>query len=113
EPRAGHDRQRPRRRADGRRDLLVRLPAARERRCAVRRGGTAGGARSGDLGTLGSFAALDQCLPVRLDAPADPFQERGVLRPQQARPTGLVVVPAPNGVAPERWTRVFMYASLS
>ena len=28
-------------------------------------------------------------------------------------PAGLVVVFAPNGVAPERWTPVFMYASLS
>ena len=33
--------------------------------------------------------------------------------PQPSRPAGLVVVEAANGVAPERWTPVFMYASLS
>jgi hypothetical protein len=33
--------------------------------------------------------------------------------PSAAVPAGLVVVLAPNGVAPERWTPVFMYASLS
>ena len=33
--------------------------------------------------------------------------------PELSEPTGLVVVLAPNGVAPERWIPVFMYASLS
>jgi len=33
--------------------------------------------------------------------------------PSAAAPTALVVVFAPNGVAPERCTPVFMYASLS
>jgi len=33
--------------------------------------------------------------------------------PKLSSPDGLVVVLAPNGVAPERWTPVFMYASLS
>src|SRR5581483_2002164 len=33
--------------------------------------------------------------------------------PRPTDPVGDVVVEAPNGVAPERWTPVFMYASLS
>jgi hypothetical protein len=33
--------------------------------------------------------------------------------PKLSAPLGLVVVDAPNGVAPERCTPVFMYASLS
>jgi len=37
----------------------------------------------------------------------------GTALPMLAAPAGLVVVLAPNGVAPERCTPVFMYASLS
>ncbi len=33
--------------------------------------------------------------------------------PKLCGPLGLVVVLAPNGVAPDLWTPVFMYASLS